>query len=647
MTPTDVLSASATRSRLVESGFRLGEWVVFPKLNSVARNGATVHLEPKVMQVLTCLAESGDIVSKETLMRTVWTDTFVTDDVLTRSISELRKVFADDPKRPHYIQTIPKSGYRLLVPTMPVLPEKVSSSTSPGLPQVPVAPSAAMSNVWRRRLLAIILLGAGAAVALAAVTYFKGAGRVKATVKPTDRNMLAVVPFQNLNNDPEHDYYSDGLTAEMISQFGRLPSDRLGVIAWNSMIRYKGTRKSEDEIAGELGANYVLEGTVRRSGGQIRITAELVHIGNRSHIWANSYDGDLGEVLAFQTRVAREIASEIQLRLTPEQEARLGNTGPVNPEGYTIYLRSKFSIKRNTDAGFREMIERLQESIRLNPNYAPPYVGVAVAYRQLASEGFAPASAYAKANQALEKALQIDPFMSEAHSELGWTEWRGYWNFATAEAEFRRALELGPGYGQAHGEYSLYLKSMGRFSEALTEVNAAMALDPMEAYTQANAGHLLGLLHRYDEAEQHFRKALDLGFNLAYVHERYGAVLLWEDKKEQAISEFEKAVQLSDSHPEKLAWLAYAYAVNNQKKEASGLLARLLRLPAEKRYVSPFHIALIYTGLGDSRNALHWLREAYSQHDEWLVYLRVYPEFQGLRSERDFVDLERRIGLIQ
>ncbi|HLW53065.1 MAG TPA: winged helix-turn-helix domain-containing protein [Candidatus Angelobacter sp.] len=630
----------------MDSEFRLGEWLVLPKLNSATLNGKTFHLEPKVMQVLTCLAEAGDIVSKETLMRTVWADTFVTDDVLTRSISELRKVFGDDPKRPQYIQTIPKSGYRLLVPATRESTDRSAATPAPS-PSTPSAPSSPRpSPALFRKALVVALLTTGIALATVLVIYFNSRANGIRTVGPAGRNMLAVLPFQNLNNDPEHDYYADGLTAEMISQLGRLPSDRLGVIAWNSMIRYKGTKKSEDEIATELGANYVLEGTVRRSDSHVRITAELVHIGDRSQVWANSYDGNLEDVLSLQNRVAREIASEIQVRLTPEQEARLSNAAPLDPEAYNIYLKGRFSAYAPTEATINKTIEQFQEAIRLNPSYGPAYVQVAVAYRRLASEGFAPSSAYAKAQAALQRALQIDPTMAEAQDEMGWVEWRGNWNFAAAETHFLRARDLAPGDAQPHSEYSLYLKGMGRFQDALAESESVITLNPLDAYGQANAGHLLGLMQRYDEAAPHFRKALELAPNQPYVHERYGAVLLWQGKREQAIAEFERAADLSHGQPEKIAWLAYAYAVSNRRREALSLLALLERAARErKQYVSPLHIALVDAGLGDNEGALRWLAEAYSQHDEWLVYLHVYPEFQNLHSQQRFIDLERRIGL--
>ncbi|HEY6307138.1 MAG TPA: winged helix-turn-helix domain-containing protein [Candidatus Angelobacter sp.] len=639
----------------MDNDFRLGDWVVTPKLNALSCNGRVVRLEPKVMQVLVCLAETGDIVSKQTLMRTVWADTFVTDDVLTRSISELRKAFADDPKNPQYIQTIPKGGYRLLIPVSGMKNGNVAAvangngtpnATAGRLAQATATPQAPRTS----RLLSVTvatLVGVAIAVALMAFYAAKRSTANRVQVSP-GRVMLAVMPFQNLSNDPQQEYFADGLTAEMISQLGRLPSDQLGVIAWNSMIHYKGVKASEDDVASALGANYILEGTVRRSGNHVRITAELVKIGQHSHLWADSYDAELGDVLEVQSRVAREIAREIQLRFTPEQEARLKTPTSLNGEGYEAYLKGMFWTSGN-GAGIRDQIEHFQKAINLNPLYAAPYNGLAGAYIQLASFGYAPPhETYARARAAAEKALEIDPESGDAYLALGWIEWRGEWNFAAAEENFRRAIELNPNNSQAHGRYSLYLKSMGRFEESLQEINRAMELSPLDSYSQANAGSLLGVMHRDGPAMERFHRALEIAPNESYVHERLGAALLWKNRNQEAIQEFEKARALSNMQPEKTAWLAYAYAASGRKQEAQELLAQLNRVWQEKReYLSPMHMAFVYIGLHDNDGAMRWLEEAYGQRDEWLVYLHVYPEFDPLRSDPRFQDLERKVGLIQ
>ncbi|HYL11367.1 MAG TPA: winged helix-turn-helix domain-containing protein [Candidatus Acidoferrales bacterium] len=629
---------------LMEKDFRLGAWVVAPRLNSLSRNGEAFHVEPKVMQVLVCLAEAGDVVSKEKLMRTVWTDTFVTDDVLTRSISELRKVFEDDPKRPQYIQTIPKGGYRLLVPAEEVRSGNGAAGATPA-PDNEGATTSRQKVPGAKRVVLVPVLVSIAVLLLLTSLALKRLST--ASRNPGGRAMLAVVPFQNLNNDPAQDYFADGLTAEMISQLGRLPSDRLGVIAWNSMMKYKGVKKSEDEIGGDLGANYVLEGTVRRAGDHVRITAELVKIGDRSHIWANSYDGELGDVLAVQSRVAREIASEIQLRLTPEQQARLGNPASVDPAGYDAYLKGKVVIADDVKAATNKGAEHLQKAIQLTPGYAPPYVGLASYYRGQASLGLMPSkTGYAAGRSAVEKALQIDPDSASAHRELGWIYWRSEWDFAAAEKEFRKALELNPGEALTHEEYSHYLKGMGRYDEALVEINRCLELNPLASVSHANAGTLLGLMHRYDSSMEHFRRAIQLDPQQQYNHERLGAALLWQGKNREAIGELGLAVQFSNGNPERMAWLGYAYAVNGRKKEALDLLEQLRVNPGQK-YVSPFHVALLFTGLGDNESAFRWLEKAYEQRDEWMVYLKIYPEFSSLRSDPRFQQLVRRVGLIQ
>ena len=618
----------------MDDNFQIQEWVVSPKLNSLRCNGRMVHLEPKVMQVLVCLAGSSDVVSKEKLMRTVWADTFVTDDVLTRSISELRKVFDDDKKNPRFIQTIPKGGYRLIAPVEPV--------KKPVLKPVPVEMPAPLPTKSRRYIWAAVL--AGSLILLAGIAYY--VGKHNASV-PTGRAMLAVLPFQNLSNDPAQDYFADGLTAEMISQFGRLPSDRLGVIAWASTSRYKGTTKSEDQISRELGANYVLEGTVRRSGDQVRITAELIESGKREHLWSNSYDGNLKDVLALQNRVAREIASEIRVQLSPQEEAKFSTASPVNSEGYDAYLKAKLQSEM-PGKGMDAKVEHLKTAIRLNPDYAPPYVSMAIANRAMASQGAAdPKLAYAAARSLLTKALEIDPDLFAAHRELGWVEWRYEWNFTEAEKEFRRAIELNPSDATSRDVYGLFLKSMGRFEEALAQSAQAVELSPMESYSRTNRGSLLGLMNRFDQANEQYQKAMDIDPQQPYVYERMGPVLLLQGRNADAVASLEKAREYSRGQQDKLAWLGYAYATAGRKDDARQVLNQLQKIAESHQYVSPLHVALVYNGLGETDSSIHWLEKAWQERDEYLVYLNVYPEFRNLHSDKRFQAIQRRIGLLQ
>lgn len=625
--------------RSVDGDFRVGEWIVASKLNSLSMNGKTVRVEPKVMQVLVCLADSSDVVAKEKLMRTVWTDTFVTDDVLTRSISELRKVFEDDPKRPRYIQTIPKGGYRLIAPVERVNGAVAATINTPHAMPASNAPEATAPHAQRQRRW---ILPVGLTLALVGVLVVYGINRRNSSSSVlAGRAMLAVLPFQNLSNDSQQDYFADGLTAEMISQFGRLPSDRLGVIAWSSAEKYKSTSKTPDQIAGELGANYLLEGTVRRAANQVRITAELVQVGKRDHLWSNSYDGTLEDVLALQNRVAREIASEIRVQLTPQDELKLGKAPPVNGEGYDAYLKGKQEPNWTTDK-----VANLQQAIRLNPGYSPPYVAMAMSYRSLASRGFAnPDQSYATARSMVAKALELDPDSSAAHRELAWIEWRHEWNFPAAEKEFRRAIDLDASDASTRDTFELFLKSMGRFDESLAQSHAAVELSPRESFSRTNLGHLLGMMKRYDAANAEFERAVQIDSHEPYIYERMGPILLMQHRNAEGIAALEKARDYSGGQQDKLAWLGYAYAVSARTNDAQKVLEQLKSMAAGHQYVSPLHVALVYNGLGRTDDSLAWLAKAYQGRDEYLVYLKVYPEFQNLHSDSRFQELEHKIGL--
>lgn len=665
-------------NQLGEQDFRLGGWLVAPKLNCLSRDGKTTRLEPKVMQVLVCLAEAGDVVPKEKLMARVWAGTFVTDDVLTRCISELRKAFEDDARNPRYIQTIPKGGYRLLVRaeaanghgvvTSNAIEEECGSGrvngTAPNrVPHLHAEiPTADLRTIRARWVAAVALVLAVALLGALALRRTPSsppspsstsAASPAASISP-GRVMLAVLPFQNLSNEGSQDYFADGLTAEMISQLGRLPSDRVGVIAWNSMMRYRGAKKTEAEVGAELGANYVLEGTVRREAQHVRITAELVKIGDPSHIWANSYDGDLSDVLALQTHVAREIAQEIQLRLTPEQEVRLGHPDRVNGDGYDAYLKGKAVFELGSKAARKNDAEDVKKAVDLSPGYAPVYILLAAYYRDQASHGIVPSKdAYASARSALAKALQIDPNSAPARREMAWVDWRGEWDFPDADREYRLSIELSPNDAGTHEQYSLYLKSQRRYDDAFREINRCLELNPLGAYAHANAGTLLGLMGRYDESMEHFRKSIEIAPDEAYVHERKGAVLLWQAKtagkrerviQVQAIDEFQKAVTLSDRRPEDLAWLGYAFAARGKENSALKVLEQM-KLNPSKKYVSPFYMAMLYAGLDDREEAFSWLDKAYAEHDEWMVYLNIYPEFDALHSDPRFEAIVRRLRL--
>jgi len=617
----------------MDCDFQIGDWVISPRLNSLSRNGDSLRLEPKVMQVLLCLAQTCDVVSKEKLMRTVWADTFVSDDVLTRSISELRKILGDSSKAPRYIQTIPKGGYRLMMPVEAVKPRPKHAPILDHAPEFKL-------HTGRHHLVPWMIAALSALLFLAyAIDRYNPSARAT-----SGRQVLAVLPFENLNQDPQQDFFADGLTAEMISQFGRVSPDRLGVIAWASMVRYKHTSKSQDQIAQELGATYLLDGTVRRWGDHFRITAELEQIGRPSHVWSNTYDGTMQDVVSLQSQFAREIAQEIRLQLTPRDEERFASRPQLDGDGYEFYLKAR-SESESQLRGAQDKAEHLRQAIRLNPRYVPPYAALAMSFRSLASRGFAdPKASYEASRAILAKALELDPHSSDVHRELGWINWRYDWNFAEADREFRRAIDLNPSDSQSREVYSLFLKGVGRYDQALAQSSRVIELNPMASYSRANAGSLLAMMNRFDAAMEEFEQAVKIDPREPYVWERMGPVLLMQGRKLEAISALEKARDYSDGQQDKIAWLGYAYAVSGRQTDARKVLDQLRILESRHQYVSPLHVALIYEGLQEHELALACLEQAFRKRDEYLVYLNIYPEFSGLRPDPRFQDLLRRIG---
>lgn len=466
---------------------------------------------------------------------------------------------------------------------------------------------------------------------------------------PTHKIKLVVVPFKNLSGDPEQEYFSDGLTEEMITQLGRLHPERLGVIARTTAMQYKGTQKGADEIGSELGVDYVLEGSVRRDANRVRISAQLIQASDQTHVWAETYERDLRDIFALQREVAEAIAGQIRLTLTPEDEARLVGTRTVDPEAFEAYLQGQAYWNRRTPEGLQKSVDYFNQAIQKDPRYALAYAGLADAYVLLGSipnDALTPREAMPKAKAAAGKALEVDPSLAEAHASLALVRQSYDWDWQGAEQEYQRALEINPGYATARQWYSLLLRAMGRHEEALEQIQRAGELDPLSPVIVSTFAQAYYFAGQYDRVIDLCQKTLETEPNFLLLHYHLGEAYVQKGRLAEAIAELEKAKQMSGGHPAMIMALGHAYGVSGRKAEALQTLRELNGL-AKKRYVPAMYFAAVYTGLSDKDQAFRWMDKAYRERTDYLIFLNVEPMADPLRSDARFQDLLRRIGLPQ
>ena len=464
---------------------------------------------------------------------------------------------------------------------------------------------------------------------------------------PANRiNSLAVLPLANLSQDPEQEYFADGMTEALITDLSKIGA--LRVISRTSAIQYKGAHKTAPEIAKELNIDAIVEGSVMRSGNRVRITAQLIQARTDEHLWAEEYERDLGDVLRLQSEVAQAIAQQIRVRLTPQQLARLGSARVVDPQAYELYLKGRFAWSRtSTQEGLRNAQSYFEEAIRKDSTFAPAYGGLADCYLALGSlRWLAPQDASQRAKKAILKALKLDETLGEAHSALGWLSWRNDWDWATAEREFRYAIELSPNYIEGHENLVWYLAWSGRSTEALDEIRKIRELDPAYPYISPESG-VYYHLRNYQALIQASRKYVTSvpddwtgPYFLGVAYEGLGRL-------QDAIPEYQKAINLSHGDQDPSASLAHAYAAAGKKTEAQKILSRLQRT-SRTSYVSPYMIATIYAGLTDKERAFEFLEKAYQERSSDIVYfLKSDLRIDNLRSDPRFQDLVRRMNFPQ
>lgn len=456
------------------------------------------------------------------------------------------------------------------------------------------------------------------------------------------RQSLAVLPFVNMSADPENEYFSDGLTEDVLTQISKVKA--LKVISRTSVMQYKNTSKNLRTIGRELGVSNLLEGSVRKIGNRVRITAQLIDAERDEHLWAENYDHELQDIFAVQSEVADKIATALKAAITPDERAQIDRPPTKSIEAYEHYLKGRYLWNKRTREGLMKGIAAFEEALRLDPGYSRAYAGIADCYIQLGIfEFLPPAEAFPKAREAARKALDLDPDLADARAAIGLIHFQYDWDWEAAERALSTAAKQNPNYATAHHYFADYLKGMGRFDEAYEQIRLAKELDPLSLAIASGVGHVLYLSRKYDEAIVAYRAVLELDPSFVQARLWFGRPFLQKGMYEEAIAELRQADELSGGSTISTSVLAHAYASAGRREEALKLLDVLLRR-REKQYVACYFIGLVYVGLGDSDKAFEWLNKAREERSAWLAWVMVEPRFDSLRSDPRWGRLLKDIG---
>jgi len=568
-------------------------------------NGQPVPLKPKILDLLLLLLQMhGRLVEKEELMKEIWPNTIVEENNITVSMSILRKLLGEDRNGRQFIETVPGRGYRFVAPV------KVISAEEATVPETPptVSPAVVAADVETRE-------------------------------PPIDS--LAVLPLRNVSKDPNSEYLSEGITESIINTLSRI--SKLRVLAPSTVFRFKGKDVDPQEIGTLLNVRAVMLGRVMQLGEKLIIRSELVKVADGSQIWGEQYDRTLSDLLVTQDEIAKAITESLKLKLTLQDKIRLSKRYTANTEAYNLYLRGRYFWNRYDKEWVLKGIEAFKQAIAIDASYALAYTGIADAYFRLSNVHASPLEVLPKAKEAALKAVEIDNDLAEAHSSLGMLRVYFDHDWAAAEREFNRALELNPDLPLAHQRYGTYLKLMGRFDESLAEYKHALELDPFSLQININIATIHFLKKETETAIAHLNKTLELEPNYMPAHFVLGNVYIQEKKWEEAISEFELIYRRDDEAYLALGFLGYCHAMAGRRAEADSL-RNILKDISQRTYVSPYGMILICVALGEIDQAMELFERLYVERNDWLVWLKVSPKLKHLHSDPRFRDLLRRVG---
>jgi len=626
-----------------------------PRSQKLCRAGRVLKLERIPTEILLLLIDSkGELVTRDQIIGRIWGEgVFLdTDNSINGAIRKIRQVLKDDPEQPRFIQTITGKGYRFICPVItPVVGPDTESAAVAEAPLSPVREDSARPLPRPQlRLIGISIVATVIVLIAAWGAYLQWFESRVPPLQSSGRTMLAVLPFENLTGDAGQEYFSDGMTEEMITQLGSSDPEHMGVIARTSVMHYKHDQEKLPQIAHELGVQYVLEGSVRRDADRVRITAQLIQMKDQTHLWAREYDREAKDVLVLQSEIAREISGEIQTALgegkrehKPIAPVSQPTLSPEAFEAYNLYLKGQYFWNQRTVKGLQEAIGYFHQATEKDPNSARAYAGLADSYALIGMYTGTPAVESApRARAAALRALQLDDNLPEAHAALALIVQNHDYDWQTAEKEFKRAIELNPNYATAHHWYAEHLAWRGRFDEALGESERARQLDPLSLIIAADNGAILYYSRQYDRAIARCSavRELDPGFPRASI--------IFEAYLQKGM--FAEAETYLEQCPGDVPWCvsnrAYTYGRAGKQLQAEKERRKLLSLN-QREPVDPIVIVPAYIGMGDNDRAIAWLEKAFAQRSNGLTGLKVDPMYDPLRGDPRFQDLLRRVGLAQ
>ena len=651
--------------------FRFGPYESRPRTRELYKHGSKVKVRPQPLQLLNLLlSRAGDVLTREELRQQLWSsETFVDfEHSLNTSVKEMRAVLNDSANEPQYIQTLPRLGYRFIAPVeiverendRPPSRQQVDTSSFSQAGSAPVvrefgvaefppanSPDVPLVRVPSWRWWA--LPGLAAMLVVIAVGLLQWS---RPRTRPELVNgsiMLAVLPFENLTGDAGQEYFSDGLTEEMIAQLGRIDPQHMGVIARTSVMHYKNSPEQLDQIGRELGVQYVLEGSVRRDSDKVRITAQLIRTKDQTHVWTHQYDREVNSLLSLQGEIAQEISDAIQVTLGERKPGEVSPPpiphAPKSYAAYDLYLQGRYFWNKRTTQGLQQAVECFEQAIAKDPDYARAYAGLADSLALMSSYDVAsPSVLIPKARAAALKALELDDKLAEAHASLALIAQNYDWDWQSAEKEYRRAIELDPNYATGHHWYAEHLAFRGRFDEAFAEIERARQLDPLSLIIQVDNGAILFFSRQYDRAIEQFQAVLKVeptfprARMMDYAYAQQG-------RYAEALADIEIWRRVDNTY-----WIlieeGYVYGRAGQPAEARRALEKL-KLMNRGGKIDPFGLVPVYVGLGDKDQAFAWIEKSIANHSPGPIALKVDPIYEPLRSDPRFQSVLQRLGLAQ